>query len=60
MESQFLDYPRKRKIGLELTERILKISLSFLKLQCLTVEWIRNSVVVRISLIDLRESKLTI
>lgn len=24
MESQFLDYPRKRKIGLELTERIPK------------------------------------
>lgn len=59
MESQFLDYPRKRKIGLELTERILKKSVSFLKLQCLTVEWIRNSV-VRISFRDLRESKLTI
>lgn len=49
MESQFLDYPRKRKIGLELTERILKKPLSFLKLQCLTVEWIRNPVVARIS-----------
>ena len=60
MESQFLDYPRKRKIGLELTERILKKSLSFLKLQCLTVEWIRNPVVARISFKDLRESKLTI
>ena len=32
MESQSLDYPGKRKIGLELTERILKKSLSFLKL----------------------------
>lgn len=60
MESQFLDYPRKRKIALELTERILKKPLSFLKLQCLTVEWIRNPVVARISFRDLRESKLTI
>lgn len=60
MESQFVDYPRERKIDLELTERTLEKSLSFLKLQCLTVEWIRNSVVVRISFRDLREIKWTI
>ena len=32
MELQFLDHPRERKIGFELTERILKKSLSVFKI----------------------------